>query len=295
MNKVRKQRSAALPFAAAAVSSVLILTASTTAMGRAGPRLDASATPARPALLTADLSGFLDAELLSENGKVFEASIVRPALPFLAGKGTAYAEQRALDCLTAAVYHEARSEGEDGQRAVAQVVLNRVRHPAFPSSVCGVVYQGAQRRTGCQFTFTCDGSLRRRRVAADWERAKTIASDALAGGVYAPVGHSTHYHTNRVRPYWAPTLTRTASVGVHIFYRWRGAAGTPAAFSRVAAPEAQAAPELASVAVDRPRLALLPAATRAEPVAAVNPLPHPATPAASVPLLVAMEGATPAS
>lgn len=130
---------------------------------------------------------------------------------------------RALECLTQAVYYEAGNEPTDGQRAVAQVVLNRVRDRAFPASVCGVVYQGSHRRTGCQFTFTCDGSLRRRPVPSLWTRAQAVAQAALNGEVYAPVGSATHYHANYVSPWWAPSLSRIGSVGAHIFYRWRGA------------------------------------------------------------------------
>jgi len=137
---------------------------------------------------------------------------------------------RALECLTAAVYYEAATEPADGQRAVAQVVLNRVRHPAYPGTVCGVVFQGSERTTGCQFTFTCDGSMARRPVPVFWERAKKIAAAAIDGAVYAPVGHSTHYHTNWVVPYWSASLDKVANVGTHIFYRWQGGWGRPGAF-----------------------------------------------------------------
>ena len=130
---------------------------------------------------------------------------------------------RALECLTAALYYEARSEGADGERAVAQVVLNRVRDRAFPKSVCGVVYQGSHRSTGCQFSFTCDGSMNARRNSGAWDRAGMIAAAALAGEVYAPVGSATHYHANYVTPWWASSLARVGQVGAHIFYRWRGA------------------------------------------------------------------------
>ena len=117
---------------------------------------------------------------------------------------------RSIDCLAQAVYYEARSESEDGQRAVAQVVLNRVRHPAWPNSVCGVVYQGPMRPGGgCQFTFTCDGSLATRRPAPRWDEARRIAAEALGGRTYAPVGLPTHYHTNAVFPAWAPQLVKT--------------------------------------------------------------------------------------
>ncbi len=151
------------------------------------------------------------------------------ARPFQLG-GTAADRARSLDCLTAAIYYEAATEPTDGQRAVAQVILNRVRHPAYPSSVCGVVFEGARRPTGCQFSFACDGSLRRAPMQSYWDRAKSVAAAALNGYVYSPVGWSTHYHANYVMPYWAPTLVKSANVGLHIFYRWRGGWGRPAAF-----------------------------------------------------------------
>lgn len=138
---------------------------------------------------------------------------------------------RSIDCLTAAIYYEAATEPTDGQRAVAQVVLNRARHPAYPSTVCGVVFQGAQRITGCQFTFSCDGSLRRAPMASYWQRARQVAEAALSGYVYAPVGWATHYHTNWVVPYWASSLTKLGNVGTHIFYRWAGGWGRPPAFT----------------------------------------------------------------
>ncbi|MFZ2994703.1 cell wall hydrolase [Sphingobium sp.] len=138
---------------------------------------------------------------------------------------------RSLECLTTAVYYEAASEPIDGQRAVAQVILNRVRHPSFPHSVCDVVFQGSERVTGCQFSFTCDGAMARRPLAALWKQARLVAADALTGTVYKPVGWATHYHADYVSPYWAPTLTKLAVVGRHIFYRLPGAAGGPSSFS----------------------------------------------------------------
>ncbi|OYY91352.1 MAG: hypothetical protein B7Y45_03495 [Sphingomonas sp. 28-66-16] len=139
---------------------------------------------------------------------------------------------RATDCLAAAVLYEA---GDDavGERAVAQVVLNRLRHPAFPKTVCGVVFQGAERATGCQFTFACDGALERHHFPAlAWQRAQAIARAALGGSVYAPVGHATHYHTDWVVPYWSASLDKITEVGSHLFFRWTGWWGTPAAFRR---------------------------------------------------------------
>ncbi len=136
---------------------------------------------------------------------------------------TATDAARAAECLTAAIYYEARSEPVDGQRAVAQVVLNRVRDRAFPKSICGVVYQGSERSTGCQFSFTCDGSMLQPRDPVAWNRAAAVAQAALAGLVYAPIGAATFYHANYVLPWWASSLSRIGSVGTHIFYRWRGA------------------------------------------------------------------------
>ena len=157
---------------------------------------------------------------------------------------------RAVECLTQAVYYEAATEGGDGQRAVAQVVLNRMRHPGFPSTVCGVVYQGSQLPTGCQFTFTCDGSLARAPIASIWTRARKIAAEALAGKVFAPVGHSTHYHANYVLPYWADSLAKRVQVGRHIFYRLQGSLGSRAAFSqRYAGKEPDLPPAPSSVLV----------------------------------------------
>jgi spore germination cell wall hydrolase CwlJ-like protein len=138
--------------------------------------------------------------------------------------------ERALNCLTQAVYYEAAGEGADGGRAVAQVVLNRMRHPGYPASVCGVVYQGAERPSGCQFTFTCDGSLLRQPVAALWTRSRKIAEQALAGSVFAAVGHATHYHADYVLPYWADSLDKTVQIGRHIFYRLRSSLGDSRAF-----------------------------------------------------------------
>jgi spore germination cell wall hydrolase CwlJ-like protein len=137
----------------------------------------------------------------------------------------------ALDCLTQAIYYEAASEPDSGQRGVAQVVLNRVRHPAFPNTVCGVVYQGSNLPTGCQFTFTCDGSLIRQPSRSGWARARRVALSALSGWVEAPVGLSTHYHADYVVPYWASSLRKVKTVGRHIFYAFGGRGGAAGAFA----------------------------------------------------------------
>jgi spore germination cell wall hydrolase CwlJ-like protein len=168
-----------------------------------------------------------------------QARVINAALPFASGPlnaahpfaitGSNVDQRRALLCLTQAVYYEAGFEPVDGRRAVAQVVLNRMRHPAFPKSVCGVVYQNNGRI--CQFTFVCDGSLYRAPAADAWRQAEQIARAALAGYVETRVGEATHYHADYVAPRWAPLLSKVAAIGQHIFYRWPGAWGQPTAFS----------------------------------------------------------------
>jgi spore germination cell wall hydrolase CwlJ-like protein len=132
---------------------------------------------------------------------------------------------RAIDCLAVAAWYEAGNDF-DGQRSVIQVVLNRVAHPSFPKSVCGVVFQGSQRTTGCQFTFTCDGSMARRRPSpAAMARARALAALALNRTIYPEVSQATHYHADYVLPWWSSKLVRLAKVGPHIFYRWPGMRG----------------------------------------------------------------------
>ncbi|MBS0479499.1 MAG: cell wall hydrolase [Proteobacteria bacterium] len=148
----------------------------------------------------------------------------------------------ALDCLTKAIYYEAASESDTGKRAVAQVVLNRVRSPIFPHTICGVVFQGSEQRTGCQFSFTCDGSLARPPSIAGWASARRIALAALSGSIERAVGLSTHYHANYVVPYWAGSLDKVATIGAHIFYTMRGGLGRPAGFGMFYNASAEAAP-----------------------------------------------------
>ena len=145
--------------------------------------------------------------------------------------GSALDRTRAVTCLTTAIYYEAATEPDAGQKAVAQVILNRVAHPSFPKTVCDVVYQGSERVTGCQFTFTCDGSLMRHRPDTFfWNRAEAVARAALAGFVYAPVGLSTHYHTFAVHPLWDSQMNFVGQIGAHRFYRMMGPAGAEGAF-----------------------------------------------------------------
>ena len=139
--------------------------------------------------------------------------------------GPAGDRDRAINCLALAAWYEAGND-LNGQRSVMQVVLNRVAHPSFPKSVCGVVFEGSHRATGCQFTFTCDGSMARRRPsAAALARARAVATLALNTTIYPEVSQATHYHADYVMPWWSSKLVRLHRVGPHIFYRWHGARG----------------------------------------------------------------------
>lgn len=155
-------------------------------------------------------------------------TVARPF--YLSGSGPDWS--RAVDCLAAAAYYEAGSGALD-QRAVVQVVLNRLRHAAFPKSVCGVVFEGSTRSTGCQFTFTCDGAMRRRQPSmAAWTLARQTASEMLAGRIEPAVGQATHYHTDWVMPAWNREMDKLAVIKTHLFFAWRGSRGDASAFLR---------------------------------------------------------------
>lgn len=136
----------------------------------------------------------------------------------------------ALQCLTQAIYYEAANEPERGKLAVGQVVMNRMRHPAYPNSVCGVVYEGANLRV-CQFSFTCDGALLRTPLASRWQESRAIARRILSGEQLREVGTATHYHADYVVPRWAYTLEKLKVIGAHIFYRFPGSPGRNVAFT----------------------------------------------------------------
>jgi len=224
--------------AAAAAGSVAVIAALVALLPTRQPANAATVAlpPARAAALVAATSGAAATELqaVGEQAKLINAALpfaggpVQSAKPFALTGGTTD-ERRALLCLTQAIYYEAGFEPLEGRRAVAQVVLNRMRHSAFPKSVCGVVYQ----RSGsvCQFTFVCDGSLYRPPALGGWRQAEAIARSALDGFVERSVGGATHYHADYVAPRWAPLLAKVAKLGQHIFYRWPGAWGKPAAFT----------------------------------------------------------------
>jgi spore germination cell wall hydrolase CwlJ-like protein len=225
---------------------------------------------------------------------LLRASLAEPynpaARPFHA---SALDQARQLDCLTQAVYYEARGEVPAGQAAVAQVVLNRVRHPAFPKSVCAVVYQGAEDGHGCQFSFACDGSTEEPREPSAWRRAQKIASRAMSGYVMAQVGNATHFHVIGITASWDGML-KVAEVGAHVFYRFGGAHGLPDAFTakpreQLATAGQGKAPIMAAMALEpapaTPEAAVLrptstpvatnpaPAAAKLEPVAQIKTTP----------------------
>lgn len=207
----------------------------------------------------------------------------RAAAPaFRLGTADALPQARALDCLAAAAWYEA-GDDPSGMRAVAQVVLNRARHPAFPASVCGVVFQGSERTTGCQFSFTCDGAMLSRHPGpAAWARARAVAAAALAGAVDPRVGLATHYHADYVVPIWRSGLVKLAQVGLHLFYRWPGNWGSPAVLRAASGGEEPRIAAMAALSPAHGGAEGLPAA--AAPLAYL-PLEEPEAPSRPTPTL----------
>lgn len=194
-----------------------------------------------PQVLAREVSKFTlqDAALLKSDGR--SAQVRNAAIPiasaftgnmapFAAMSFGSVPYQTALGCMTEAIYYEAANESLAGKRAVAQVILNRVAHPAYPSSVCGVIYQGWQDPV-CQFSYTCDGSLARPHVAHLWRQSRDVAKAALTGYVEKSVGTATHYHADYVLPYWAYRLDKVHVEGRHIFYRLPGRPGLASYFT----------------------------------------------------------------
>jgi spore germination cell wall hydrolase CwlJ-like protein len=234
----------------------------------ASPNHAQAAPPAPPAMIVRPIA---PDQAVKVNAEIPVAVGPNPvASPFLF-KGNRGARAQALNCLASAVYYEAGNQDENGERAVAQVVLNRVRHPAFPGSICGVVYEGSTRPTGCQFTFTCDGSLNRQPDAEGWRRAMTIAEQAIGGSVYGPVGWATHYHADYVVPYWASTMAKNAVVGAHLFYRWNGGWGQPAVFSKTYGGNEPNAAALRTAALSVPHI--IPSYSQSSVAQAIKDIP----------------------
>ena len=156
------------------------------------------------------------------NPTLLHAAVLQTSAPFRLANPADTASD--LNCLTAAVYYEARGESREGQAAVAQVVLNRVRSPAFPKTVCGVVYQGAAAHS-CQFSFACDGSAASHHEAGAWDRARVVAGRALGGYVMSTVAGATHFHVVSLGALWNGSMVKVAQVGQHVFYGFGGHRG----------------------------------------------------------------------
>jgi len=183
----------------------------TPAIGRAMAL--ASTTPAPADAMPVEI-----ASLPSQNMSVAPQSD-RPNYAALIDEDKAGREKK---CLAEAIYFEARSEPEDGQAAVAQVVLNRVASGLYPASICGVVYQNRHRYNACQFSFACEGKSLRITEPEAWQQAEQVAEAVMDGKTYlSDVGGATHYHANYVRPRWARRLERMDVIGHHIFYKLR--------------------------------------------------------------------------
>lgn len=240
--------------------TLLLLSAFTLAPAEPVPGHGRFVEGGRAALLATDRTKpFIPAAELarSHNAAIPLASVALVSAPPFILAASAEDRARAIDCLAAAAYYEAGRDARD-QRAVVQVVLNRVRHAVFPATICGVVFAGADRPTGCQFTFTCDGSLARRRPSSrDWEDARETAAKMLLGRVEPAVGQATHYHTDWVSPPWNRTMDKLAVVGPHLFFHWRGIAGSPAAFTQRHAGTEPRIPQLAGLSAAHGNHALI--------------------------------------
>lgn len=146
------------------------------------------------------------------------------AVPDQSARTEPQIDQHQRNCLAQAIYYEARGESQQGQVAVAEVVMNRTRSGLYPNSVCGVVYQGSALKTGCQFTFTCDGSMAALPRGRAWVQSQQLANAVMMGYTRPVTQHATHYHTTAVNPVWSANLVETTQIGSHIFYRLPNAA-----------------------------------------------------------------------
>ncbi|MEM7460203.1 MAG: cell wall hydrolase, partial [Pseudomonadota bacterium] len=176
---------------------------------------------------------------------------------------------RQRQCLAEAIYYEARSESLAGQLGVAEVIANRVNDHRYPNTICDVVFQGATRTTGCQFTFTCDGAMNSQPRGAKWDKAQSIAAHVMLDLNERKTGGATHYHATYVDPVWNSGLIKTRQIGTHIFYRFPRGAEWSVATARQSARLAQRRAGLktivpAGAASVAPTELLTPASTAAE-------------------------------
>jgi hypothetical protein len=201
---------------------------------------------ARAGTLMADDA--LDGRAITVSARLRDNSALTAVRPFQPASLRAAAKNsREQRCLAEAIYYEARSESRMGQLAVAEVVSNRVRSGYYPSTYCGVVYQGSERSTGCQFSFTCDGSLRHRPRGDAWREANALSAQVLMGEVRPLTHRATHYHTTAIDPYWSAGLVETTRIGAHVFYRMptrRERSSLNARRDEVINPAVEATPEV---------------------------------------------------
>lgn len=195
------------------ISTTALETALSSPAAESTPTPSAETVPAAPTTAVATPAPVMMAPIPDES----ETEVLRPAI----------AEGAALDqgeehCLATAIYFEARGESEKGQKAVAEVILRRTKTPGRPGTVCGVVFEGANRKTGCQFSFTCDRASNVAPFNAAWMRAQRIATEMLGGAlsrVSSIVRGATFYHATHVSPPWASRMIKVARIGSHVFYR----------------------------------------------------------------------------
>jgi len=220
------------------VCAVATAYSATVSSRRAAAAADAEAALAEQASLVAEFARYLKDETVATRDALGAAPRLKPARDtaeliasndLLSGLEDfdfteltiAKLDSEERKCLTQAIYYESRSEPKVGQLAVADVVLNRVASPLYPNSICEVVFQGSDRRTGCQFSFTCDGAMQARVNKRKWKESDDLAGAVLAG-IRAPVSRrATHYHASYVNPQWADQMTPTATIGTHKFYKFK--------------------------------------------------------------------------
>ena len=206
----------------------------------AQPDQTVEAKPADETIFVASISADVSTEALEA---IDEAALGGAPVPALLSKDLAYARaevpatifdgvlrdkkgrkvsDKELNCMATAIYFEARGEAYRGQVAVGQVVLNRVSHKLYPTTICGVVFQNQHRRNACQFSFACDGIPERVTERKAWDQAMEIAKGVIAGDLYlTEVGYATHYHATYVYPHWAPRMTKVTKIGLHVFYHFK--------------------------------------------------------------------------
>jgi spore germination cell wall hydrolase CwlJ-like protein len=186
------------------------------AMASVHPTAEEDSGAPMPVLGSRDLDRRRKAQLAGAPG--YDDGVARP-LRLAEGE-----QEKALGCLATAIYFEARGESETGQVAVGQVIVNRLRSPFYPKSICEVVYQGSGKRRwgGCQFSFACDGIADRITEPGPWREAMTVARRVMAAEAWlSEVGNATHYHADYVSPRWRRDMVEKDRIGKHIFYRVR--------------------------------------------------------------------------